>query len=224
MIRLLVFLLTLYSPLMAATETLRYTVNWASGLSLGEASLSSDNAGTGSAANRKHEFRIEASVPGFAVLDEVKALSKPDFCLIRLDKKLKHGSRTSEESLEALPAEGAVERKTAKGGSTKIPVDGCVRDALSFIYFLRQEVKQGRVPVGQRVFFGSAYQLEVKYLGAQNISAAGTSEAADKFQVLIQGPQAKHNLEIFLGRDTERTPLLFRLPLILGTFSMELLR
>jgi hypothetical protein len=219
---LLIFTLAL--PLAAATETLRYTINWASGLSLGEASLISDNADAGSAAQRKHELRLEASVPGFAVLDEVKSTAKPDFCLVRLEKKLKHGSRLSDETMEVLPAENAVERKTAKGGSTKIPVAGCVRDALSFIYFLRQEIKAGRVPQGQRVYFGSPYQLDIKYVGVQSLNVAGGSEPADKFQVLIQGPLAKHNLEVFFGRDTERTPLLFRLPLILGTFSMELQR
>ena len=184
----------------------------------------SDNADGSSAAFRKHEFRLEASVPGFSVLDEVKTLSKPDFCLIRLEKKLKHGTRLTDEVMEVLPDENTVERKTAKGGSTKIPVQGCVRDALTFIYYFRQEIKAGRVPAGQRVFFGSSYQVESKYLGAQSVSLPAGPEATDKFQIVIQGPVGKHSLEVFFGRDSERTPLLFRLPLILGTFSMELQR
>jgi len=209
--------------LSAASETLLYNVNWPSGLSLGEATLKADNLDS-SAASRKFELVLEASIPGFAVRDEVRSLTKPDYCSLELTKKLKHGAKLREELTVFKPEEGFAERKTAKGGSAKIPVSGCPRDALAMIYYLRSELKQGRIPGGQSVFFGASYQLNFKYAGAMNVQLASGPEPADKLEVQIQGPASRHNIEIFFARDAERTPLIFKVPLPLGSFSMELQR
>lgn len=206
-----------------ATETLRYNVNWPSGLSLGEASLTTDNIDA-SAAIRKFELKLEASIPGFAVVDEFTALAKADYCSIQLDKKLKHGAKIAEERMEFKPEEGFVERKTMKGGSTKVPLSGCGRDALTMVYFLRSELKQGRLPGAQTVFFGAAYQVSFKYLGATSVQLGSGSEPADRMQIMVKGPASQNTVEVFFGRDALRTPLIFKVPLLLGTFSMELQR
>ncbi|WP_031497634.1 DUF3108 domain-containing protein [Bryobacter aggregatus] len=207
----------------AASETLRYNVNWPSGLSLGEATLIADNLDA-SAAGRRFELRLDASVPGFAVADEIISQAKPDYCSILLEKKLKHGSRKNNEKLEFKPDESIVERTTDKGGKSQMNIGNCGRDALAMVYFLRSELQQGRVPSAQTVFFGSAYQLTFKYLGATSVTIGSVAEQADKMQISIQGPASKNSLEIFFGRDPMRTPLLFRVPLVLGSFAMELQR
>lgn len=209
--------------LTAATETLRYNVNWPSGLSLGEATLSTDNF-DGSASSRKFQLNLDASIPGFAVADEIISLTKPDYCVIQLDTKLKHGAKVRQEQTLFKPEEGIAERKTVKGGTTKIPMNGCGRDALGFIYYLRNELKQGRIPGSQTVYFGAAYQISFKYGGVSNVQLASGAEPADKLEVTIQGPASKHSIEVFVGRDALRTPLIFRVPLPLGAFTMELQR
>ena len=206
-----------------ATETLRYNVNWPSGLSLGEASLITDNLDA-SAVTRKFELKLDASIPGFVVADEFRALAKADYCSIQLDKKLKHGARIAEERMDFKPEDGFVERKSAKGGSTKIPLNGCGRDALTLVYFLRSELKQGRLPGAQTVFFGASYQVTFKYLGATSVQLGSGSEPADRMQISIKGPASQNTVEIFFGRDALRTPLIFKVPLLLGTYSMELQR
>jgi Protein of unknown function (DUF3108) len=210
-------------PLFGASETLRYNVNWPSGLSLGEATLSADNLDA-SAASRKLEFRLEASIPGFAVVDEVTSLTEPGYCSLRLTKKLKHGPRITHEVSEFKGSEGHIERKTEKGGSAKIPFNGCGHDALAMIYFLRNELRQGRIPSVSTVYFGSAYQVTFKYAGAVNAQLGSGSEPADKVEMTIQGPASKNQAEIWFGRDPMRTPLILRVPLLLGTFAMELQR
>lgn len=209
--------------LSAATETLRYNINWPSGLSLGEATLTTDNVDA-SAASRRFQLNLDASIPGFTVADEVISNAKPDFCSIQLDTKIRHGSRTRQERMHFKPEEGFVERETMKGGKSKIPLNGCGRDALAFIYFLRSELKQGRIPSAHTVFYGAAYRLSFKYAGTVNVPLASGSEPADKLEVLIEGPASKTNIEVFIGRDAMRTPLIFRVPLPLGAFSMELQR
>jgi hypothetical protein len=206
-----------------ATETLRYNVNWASGLSLGEATLATDNVDA-SASSRRFQLNLEASIPGFAVVDEIVSLAKPDYCSIQLDTKLKHGSKVREERIEFKSAEGIAERKTAKGGASKMPIGACAHDALAFVYHLRNELKLGRIPSREAVYFGSAYTLTIKYAGNANVALASGAEAADKLEIQIQGPASKHAIEVYYGRDAQRTPLLFKVPLPLGSFTMELQR
>jgi hypothetical protein len=223
MSRIGILLLALASNGFGAIETLRYNVNWPSGLSLGEATLVTDNVDA-SAATRKFELKLDASIPGFAVSDEVVSLAKSDFCSIRLDTKLKHGSKLRNETTAFKPEEGVAERKTANGGTSKLPMSSCGRDALSLIYYLRSELKQGRIPGAQTVFFGAAYQIGFKYAGASNLQLPSGAEPADKLELTIQGPASRHAVEVFFGRDALRTPLLFRVPLPLGAFTMELQR
>lgn len=207
----------------AATETLRYNINWPSGLSLGEATLTTDNLDA-SAASRRFQFNLDASIPGFTVADEVISLAKPDYCSMQLDTKLKHGAKLRQERSLFKPEEGAIERQTMNGGKSKLPLNTCGRDALAFIYYLRSELKQGRIPGNQTIYFGAAYQLTFKYAGTSNVQLPSGPEPADKLEILIQGPASKTAIEVFYGRDPLRTPLLFRVPLPLGAFTMELQR
>ena len=222
----LVFFIFASIHLFAAAETLRYNVNWPSGLSLGEATLSVDNLDA-SAVSRRFEMRLDASVPGYGVADEITALASSAYCSTQLDKKLKHGARNTNERLEFKASEGILERttvQTQKPGVSRVPIGPCARDALTMVYFLRSELKLGRVPAAQTVYFGAAYQLSFKYLGAAPVSLGSGTEQADRVQIQIKGPASLNTLEVFFGRDPLRTPLLFRVPLLLGTFAMELQR
>jgi len=60
----------------ASAEILHYSIDWPSGLSLGEASLRSDRTGEGTASTPGWEFELnlDASVPGFAIRDQYQAL------------------------------------------------------------------------------------------------------------------------------------------------------
>ena len=220
---LLPLLLLAALPAQPATETLRYNVNWPSGLSLGEATFTADNIDA-SAAARKFEFRLEASVPGFSVLDEVLSSNTSQYCATKVEKKLKHGPKSSMETLDFTSAPGKLQRKTEKGGKSEMEVGACSRDALGFLYFLRSELRAGRIPPSQPVYFGAAYQLTIKFAGTTTVSLNGANEAADRFQISIKGPASQNNFELFLGKDSARTPLLVRVPLPISSFSLELIR
>ena len=56
------------------------------------------------------------------------------------------------------------------------------------------------------------------------ITVGDKTTVTDHVVVSVKGPKADFNFEIFFARDAARTPLLIRLPLSLGTFSMELVR
>src|ERR1700761_1760448 len=62
-------------------ETLRYSVNWPSGLSLGEATLRSFSSHDTNGLERMHfEFDVDAGVPGFAVSDRFRSAASGNFC------------------------------------------------------------------------------------------------------------------------------------------------
>src|SRR5690242_10701057 len=58
-------------------ETLRYSINWPSGLSLGEATFSARHASTG---DWNFDATLSAGVPGFAISDHYQSAATADLC------------------------------------------------------------------------------------------------------------------------------------------------
>jgi hypothetical protein len=74
------------------------------------------------------------------------------------------------------------------------------------------------------VFFGSSYDVKMVYTGAQDIPVAGKPVVTDHLDVSVKGPASEFNFEIFYARDAARTPLLIKIPVKVGTVSLELVR
>ena len=144
-------------------ETLRYSVNWPSGLSLGEATLSASSSESRQRAARSSmhfQFDLDASVPGFAVSDRFRSAASGSFCSAEFQKTTSHGSKKVDDKETFDPNTGTVTRGSGDG-SSEILANTCGKDALAFLYFLRQELSQGRVPPHQTVFFGAPYEIKL---------------------------------------------------------------
>ena len=84
---------------------------------------------------------------------------------------------------------------------------------------------QGRVPAAQQAIFGAAYSVRMDYTGPQTIAVGDKKPAVtDRLVVSVKGPKADFTFEIFYARDAARTPLAIKVPLPLGTLSVELVR
>ncbi len=202
-------------------ETLNYTVNWPSGLSLGEASLRARSAGE----RWEFEFELDAAVPGYTVQDRYRSIARPDLCALELEKRFAHGVRKGHERTSFDADRNVAVRETlGGGGKSEIPTPACPRDALAYLYHVRRELAQGRLPPSQEVFFGARYQVNLEYRGFQTVNVNEQPTQADRFQALVKGPASQHSFEIYFARDSTRTPVLVRLALPLGIFSMELVR
>lgn len=202
-------------------ESLNYNVNWPSGLSLGEAKL---NAVKG-AESWKFSFEVQASLPGFALTESVESTANPDYCSLEIVKKGKRGSRKLEEKTTFDQKALNAKRKTGEsGGESEFSIPSCAKDALTFLYYVRRELANGRLPVPQTVFYGAGYSLKVDYTGVQKIRIGSELLEADRMTGAIKGPASDATFEIFFAKDTARTPLLVRVPLAAGQFSMELVR
>jgi hypothetical protein len=204
----------------AFSETLRYSINWPSGLSLGEASLTSGKTTTG----WDFTLDIDASFPGFPIRDHDEAKATTDFCSSSLDKNFTHGPHKVEEQVTFDQKDNVVTRETMNGGGkTEINVSACARDALTFLEFARHELAEGRIAPQQQAFFGGPYSVRLEYTGTQSIKVGDKKVDADRMLATIKGPSSEVNVELFFARDPARTPLLARLPLALGTFTVELI-
>lgn len=208
-------------PSIPVHEDLDYTINWPSGLGLGEGRLEARR----SADRWTFTLSLDAALPGFAVSDRYRSSTSLDFCALEAEKDSAHGPRKTREKTTFDYNRGIARRVTAGGGGkTEIPIGGCARDALGFLFHVRSELAHGRVPPPQTVLFGAAYRVRVEYGGAQDIQVNEKNHQADRVTVFCKGPASDVAFEIFFGRDAARTPLLVRAPFAVGTLSMELAR
>ncbi len=104
----------------ARAETLHYAINWQSGLSLGEATLTSGRSTwVVNGVDTPHwsfDLDIDASVPGFAVNDHYVSSAGADICSAKLDKTVRRGSHKSEETLTFDQEQHSVTRETHPAG------------------------------------------------------------------------------------------------------------
>jgi len=204
-------------------ESLHYNVNWPSGLSLGEATFTAHHQGGA----WELAMTLDAGVPGFAVADKIRSSVTDGLCSLELERDISHGARKTREKTAFDQKKGEATRTTvfpAGGGTSTFRTPSCARDAMAFLYFARRELGQGRVPPAQQVFFGSAYSVRMDYTGAQTIAVSDKPSVTDHLVVNVKGPKSDFSFEMFFARDAARTPLLIRVPLSVGTFSLELVR
>jgi hypothetical protein len=202
-------------------EALNYSINWPSGLNLGEGHMQAKHAGAG----WSFDLTLDAGVPGFDVKDSYAAHAGADFCSTDFSKKFVHGTRKGGEHETVDRSRGIVSRVTDNGGGkSEFAAPDCVKDALTLLFYARRELGQGRVPPAQQTLFGGLYDVRLDYAGAQTIQVADKPALSDKIVCTLKGVSSNVQFEIYFARDPAPTPLLFRVPLALGRFSMELVR
>jgi len=202
-------------------ESLHYAVNWPSGLTLGDATLTARH----SVDRWDLEMTLDAAVPGFPIADRFHSMTNASQCSQEFERITSHGSKKSTEKTTFDSKAGTGSRATGNGGgSTEFSIPACPYDALAFLYYARREMGQGRVAPAQQIFFGSAYSIRMNYTGAQTITVGEKSATTDRVAVSLKGPGSNTSFEIFFARDAARTPLLVRIPVTVGTISLELAR
>jgi hypothetical protein len=200
-------------------ETLRYSILLPTGLTLGEAVFSARKTDSG----WSFQTSVEAGVPGFAIKDSYRSVTVGDLCSTELERSFTHRSKQGAETTTFDQQKGKGLRVTTlppNGGRTEFDIPSCPRDAISFVYFMRREMGQGRVAPADTVFFGAGYSVQLRYTGEVTVK----SGIADRVVGSVKGPGSSFTVEIDFARDAARTPLTIKVPLALGTISAELVR
>jgi hypothetical protein len=203
-------------------ETLHYTVNFASGIPLGEVqTIAKRDPLRGWTFN----FSLDASLPSFPMLDRFNAYAGLDLCSIRYERSSEHGARKAKELTYFDRGRSVAVRSTKDGGGlSEISVGLCPHDALSFLYYLRRELGQGKMPPNDTILAGGAYRVSMVYAGEKSIVRYKQTVLTDQVNCTVKGPASETHLEILFARDAARTPLVVRCPFSMGTFSLELVR
>jgi hypothetical protein len=200
-------------------ETLRYDIVWPSGLRLGEAQFTANSNQAGWAFSAD----LSANLPVLAIEDAYKSNTDFSLCSVSFKKVVSHGNKKQNEEVAFNQDENtALRRNLANGTTQNLVTPPCVRDALTYVYALRQDLAQGRVPPPDDFNYGPQYQISVSYVETREIEAAGKMQPADRLLVDVTGGEKPVNIELFLAQDAARTPLLIRVPFELGTFSLRL--
>jgi hypothetical protein len=197
-------------------ESLRYTINYPSGLGLGDAVFTAKH----SAAGWTFTAAVDASFPGFVLKDQYTSAATNDLCTTQLDRAVVHGSKKFREKTTF-----DLQRfKAQRGDGPEIDVPACARDAVTLLYYARREMGQGRVPSAQNAYLGAAYAVRMEYKGEEKIKSGDKPTVTDRLLVAGKGPASSFSFEVLFARDAARTPLVVRIPLSMGSFSMELAR
>jgi hypothetical protein len=208
----------------ASSEALNYSINWPTGLSLGEAKLSTARRTTPDGPRVETSFHLDASVPGFPVLEDHRSTADGEFCSVEFIKQYTHGRHKADETLSFDQSARKATRETKGGGKSEINTPPCAKDALSYIGFIRRELAAGRLPPHQPVYYGAAYDVKVEFTGTTAVKLGEASLDADKIIVSLKGPTTEISIEVYFSKEPARVPVLVRVPLVLATFSMELVR
>jgi hypothetical protein len=203
-------------------ESLHYSVNWPSGLSLGEANLTAHRA----AAGWDFDLTLDAGVPGLRIADHFHSVTQPNFCSIELDREISHGARKTSEKTVFDYQNGTAHRSSLNGGgSSDVPIPThCALDGLAFLFEARRVLQQGGLAQGSKIFLGPAYSIHLENAGEQTVTVGGKPAVSDRIAVSVKGPASSSTFEMFFARDAARTPLVARIPSSLGTISLELSR
>jgi hypothetical protein len=167
------------------------------------------------------ELTLDASVPGVTVQDRYLSIATADLCSVSFERQSVHGARKAHETVTFAQDDRMAHRTTSGGGgSSDFSMPACARDALTFLYFTRREMGQGRVPPAGRIAYGGPYDIRLEYPGPETLKGAIT----DRLISSVRGPSSNVGFDLLFARDAARTPVLIRVPLSLGTFSLELTR
>jgi hypothetical protein len=158
------------------------------------------------------------------VKDSYHSLSTSALCSVEFSRDTLHGTKKANEKTVFSPGK-AVRQTAGGGGKTEIAIGDCGHDALTFLFFARRELGQGKVPAAQTILFGADYTIRLDYAGPQVISVGGVPAQADQVKCTVSNKVSDlYKFEMFFARDAARTPLLVSVPFPLGAIAMELIR
>ena len=200
-------------------ESTRYQVSWPSGISLGEGQLQATKDGD----QWKFTLKLEAAIPGFKVEDTFHSTVDGKLCSLQLVKESTHGARKTKET-STFAATTGTRVTSGGGGKSEFPVPACAHDALGFLFVVRDELAQGKVPAPRQIFFGAAYDVRLRLVGSERVIVGEVPTETDHFKIAVKGPSSRFEFDAYFAKDEGRTLAMVRIPFAMGSFALEWVR
>jgi uncharacterized protein DUF3108 len=209
-------------PVLASGETLDYNLIWPSGISLGEGSLKASHSGK----RIFLEAAVDADLPQYHAVYNFSSETDEQLCSIRFHQRLREGKSTTDDSFE-FDQEHHKVRRTVGGHSTESEIPGCARDPLALLYYFRQQLAVGKLPVGTpeskgTFYLGGNFSAQYDAVTPEKVKLGSKEWDGDRFLIRVAGPNGNQSLEVWIRPDASRTPVAVRVVFPLATFSAEL--
>jgi uncharacterized protein DUF3108 len=210
-------------PVLASPEKLNYNLLWPSGISLGEAVLQ--------ASRGENQVRLEAKViadlPQYHVAYTFTSVTTEEFCSIRFRQILLEGGGTVDDAYEFDQQKHEVHHTRNGGTATTASISDCARDPLALLYYFRQQLALGKMPLGTpeasvRFYLGGELTAHYSAVPSDSVHLGSKKPEGDRVLIRVQGSQSTPSFEVWIRSDVSRVPVALRIPFSLGTFSAEL--
>ena len=194
------------------SESLKYTIDYTSGLSLGEANFNAPQALP--LPGWEFDASVNAAVPGFSILDNLRASATNDLCSTQFMRDLSNGRKKAREKTTFDEKTGKGHRITtlpSDGGETTFTIPSCARDALTFVYY-GVGIGTGKSAAHAGSLFRRDLYGEDGICGRAEPHVEGEIVRPDQLVISVKGPKSDFSFEVFYARDAARTPLQIRIP------------
>lgn len=207
-----------FRPLISG-EKLTYRLLWPSGVSLGEAFLEASPAG----AETHFQMTVEINLPQYPLRHTSSSVAAGEgLCSLRFRQETAGGGKKwAEESIEFDQAAHQA-HWTRNGQTTTASIAECAQDPLTFIYFFRSRLAEGKPLDLQTLYRGGNFNVNVKKAGIETVAVRGQPRQTEKFVVTYPGPDQEMTFELWIATDAERLPVRLRVPSPLAVFTAEL--
>ena len=199
-------------------EKLVYRLLWPSGVILGEAVFQVASSG------EQVQFRldVEAQVPQYNLRDSFRSTAtRVGLCSLQFRQEIKEGTRVWEETIE-FDQQNRQARRT-RGGQTFIAtVPVCAREPLVFLYIIRSQLIEGKLPASGVVHLAADYDVRIEAAGTERVTFRGQSRDAEKYSVTYSSPNREKTFTVWFSTDSARLPLQVRIPFPIGELSAVL--
>ena len=207
-----------FRPL-AKGEKLTYKLLWPSGVSLGEAVMESSPSG----AETHFQVTVEISLPQYALRHSSSSAATGEaLCSLRFHQETGEGAKKWwEESVEFNQAAHEAHR-TRDGQTTTASIAACAQDPLTFIYYFRSRLAEGKPPDSGTLYRGENFNVRVRAAGTETVAFRGQQRATEKYVATFPSQNQEVTIDLWISTDAERVPVRMRVPSPLAVFTAEL--
>ncbi|OFW06747.1 MAG: hypothetical protein A3G20_05310 [Acidobacteria bacterium RIFCSPLOWO2_12_FULL_59_11] len=188
-------------------------------MSLGEAFMEASPSG----AETHFQVTVEINLPQYALRHSSSSVATGvGLCSLRFRQETGEGAKKWWEESGEFDQAAHEAHWTRNGQTTTASIAACAQDPLTFLYYFRSRLAEGKPPDSGTLFRGGDFNVRVRAAGAETVAFRGQQRAAEKYVVTFPSQNQELTIELWISTDAERVPVRIRVPSPLAVFTAEL--